>query len=61
MLDHTIQPFRSMLRRVEAEQIEKVIAASFRGAPSGLITAGLMALAFMGFSDFARLQATGAA
>ena len=28
---------------------------SFRGAPIGLITAGLMALAFMGFSGFAKL------
>lgn len=28
---------------------------SFRGAPIGLITAGLMALAFMGFVGFARL------
>ncbi|MDT8410727.1 MAG: electron transport complex subunit RsxA [Wenzhouxiangellaceae bacterium] len=28
---------------------------SFRGAPIGLITAGLMALAFMGFAGFARL------
>ena len=27
----------------------------FRGAPIGLITAGLMALAFMGFTGFARL------
>jgi len=31
------------------------IPASFRGAPIGLITAGLMALAFMGFTGFARL------
>jgi len=28
---------------------------SFKGAPIGLITAGLMALAFMGFTGFARL------
>jgi len=28
---------------------------SFRGAPIGLVTAGLMALAFMGFAGFARL------
>jgi electron transport complex protein RnfA len=28
---------------------------SFRGAPIGLITAGLMALAFMGFAGFAKL------
>jgi electron transport complex protein RnfA len=27
----------------------------FRGAPIGLITAGLMALAFMGFTGLARL------
>ncbi|MCC5863591.1 MAG: electron transport complex subunit RsxA [Wenzhouxiangella sp.] len=31
------------------------IPASFRGAPIGLITAGLMALAFMGFTGFYRL------
>ncbi|QKK02307.1 MAG: electron transport complex subunit RsxA [Pseudomonadota bacterium] len=31
------------------------VPASFRGAPIGLITAGLMALAFMGFTGFARL------
>lgn len=31
------------------------VPASFRGAPIGLITAGLMALAFMGFVGFARL------
>jgi len=31
------------------------IPAGFRGAPIGLITAGLMALAFMGFTGFARL------
>ena len=31
------------------------VPESFRGAPIGLITAGLMALAFMGFSGFARL------
>jgi len=31
------------------------IPAAFRGAPIGLITAGLMALAFMGFTGFARL------
>jgi electron transport complex protein RnfA len=31
------------------------VPASFRGAPIGLITAGLMALAFMGFAGFARL------
>ena len=29
---------------------EKSIPAPFRGFPSALITAGLMALAFMGFS-----------
>ena len=28
---------------------------SFRGAPIGLVTAGLMALAFMGFAGFAKL------
>lgn len=31
------------------------VPLSFRGAPIGLITAGLMALAFMGFSGLARL------
>ncbi len=31
------------------------VPSSFRGAPIGLITAGLMALAFMGFTGFARL------
>lgn len=31
------------------------VPATFRGAPIGLITAGLMALAFMGFTGFARL------
>lgn len=31
------------------------VPESFRGAPIGLITAGLMALAFMGFAGFARL------
>jgi electron transport complex protein RnfA len=31
------------------------VPPSFRGAPIGLITAGLMALAFMGFSGLARL------
>ncbi|MEM7053280.1 MAG: electron transport complex subunit RsxA [Pseudomonadota bacterium] len=31
------------------------VPASFRGAPIGLITAGLMALAFMGFAGFAKL------
>ncbi len=31
------------------------IPGSFRGAPIGLITAGLMALAFMGFTGFYRL------
>jgi len=31
------------------------VPASFRGAPIGLITAGLMALAFMGFTGFGRL------
>lgn len=31
------------------------VPAAFRGAPIGLITAGLMALAFMGFTGFARL------
>ncbi|MGB0513698.1 MAG: electron transport complex subunit RsxA [Wenzhouxiangellaceae bacterium] len=31
------------------------VPESFRGAPIGLITAGLMALAFMGFFGFARL------
>jgi electron transport complex protein RnfA len=31
------------------------VPAAFRGAPIGLITAGLMALAFMGFSGLARL------
>ncbi|TVQ27912.1 MAG: electron transport complex subunit RsxA [Wenzhouxiangella sp.] len=31
------------------------VPASFRGAPIGLITAGLMALAFMGFTGFYRL------
>lgn len=31
------------------------VPESFRGAPIGLITAGLMALAFMGFTGFARL------
>ncbi len=31
------------------------IPSSFRGAPIGLITAGLMALAFMGFTGFYRL------
>ncbi|MFP4335011.1 MAG: electron transport complex subunit RsxA, partial [Wenzhouxiangella sp.] len=30
------------------------VPTSFRGAPIGLITAGLMALAFMGFTGFAR-------
>jgi electron transport complex protein RnfA len=38
------------------ERIELAdVPASFRGAPIGLITAGLMALAFMGFTGFARL------
>ncbi|MEE4295703.1 MAG: electron transport complex subunit RsxA [Wenzhouxiangella sp.] len=31
------------------------VPISFRGAPIGLITAGLMALAFMGFTGFGRL------
>lgn len=31
------------------------VPESFRGAPIGLITAGLMALAFIGFTGFARL------
>lgn len=31
------------------------VPTSFRGAPIGLITAGLMALAFMGFTGFAKL------
>jgi electron transport complex protein RnfA len=31
------------------------VPAAFRGAPIGLITAGLMALAFMGFSGLAKL------
>ncbi|AKS41669.1 electron transport complex subunit RsxA [Wenzhouxiangella marina] len=31
------------------------VPESFRGAPIGLITAGLMALAFMGFTGFAKL------
>ena len=31
------------------------IPESFKGAPIGLITAGLMALAFMGFTGFAKL------
>ena len=31
------------------------VPESFRGAPIGLVTAGLMALAFMGFAGFARL------
>lgn len=31
------------------------VPAAFRGAPIGLITAGLMALAFMGFTGFAKL------
>lgn len=31
------------------------VPESFRGAPIGLITAGLMALAFMGFAGFAKL------
>lgn len=31
------------------------VPRSFKGAPIGLITAGLMALAFMGFTGFARL------
>lgn len=31
------------------------VPASFRGAPIGLMTAGLMALAFMGFTGFGRL------
>ena len=38
------------------ERIELAdVPDSFRGAPIGLITAGLMALAFMGFTGFARL------
>ena len=38
------------------ERIEMAdVPASFRGAPIGLVTAGLMALAFMGFTGFARL------
>ncbi|MEE4639678.1 MAG: electron transport complex subunit RsxA [Wenzhouxiangella sp.] len=38
------------------ERIELAdVPASFRGAPIGLVTAGLMALAFMGFTGFARL------
>lgn len=31
------------------------VPMAFRGAPIGLVTAGLMALAFMGFTGFARL------
>jgi electron transport complex protein RnfA len=31
------------------------VPLNFRGAPIALITAGLMALAFMGFSGLARL------
>jgi len=31
------------------------VPAAFKGAPIGLVTAGLMALAFMGFTGFAKL------
>ncbi len=38
------------------ERIEMAdVPASFRGAPIGLVTAGLMALAFMGFTGFGGL------
>ncbi len=38
------------------ERIETAdVPACFRGAPIGLVTAGLMALAFMGFTGFGRL------
>jgi len=44
-----------MLAAVREKIAMADVPASFRGAPIGLITAGLMALAFMGFSGFAKL------
>jgi len=43
--------FAAMRERIAFAQVPQV----FRGAPIGLITAGLMALAFMGFSGLAKL------
>ena len=42
--------FAAMRERLDAAPVP----ASFRGAPIGLITAGLMALAFLGFAGFDR-------
>ncbi len=42
--------FAAMRERIDASDVP----ASFRGAPIALITAGLMALAFMGFAGLAR-------
>jgi len=42
--------FAAMRERIDAAPVP----ASFRGAPIGLITAGLMALAFLGFAGFDR-------
>ena len=44
-----------MLAAARERLIMADVPGSFRGAPIGLITAGLMALAFMGFTGFARL------
>jgi Na+-translocating ferredoxin:NAD+ oxidoreductase subunit A len=44
-----------MLAAARERLVMADVPASFRGAPIGLITAGLMALAFMGFTGFARL------
>jgi electron transport complex protein RnfA len=41
--------FAGLRERIEAGEAPQV----FRGAPIGLITAGLMALAFMGFAGMA--------
>jgi len=43
--------FAAMRERI----VHADVPVHFRGAPIGLITAGLMALAFMGFTGFARL------
>ena len=44
-----------MLAAARERLVMADVPASFKGAPIGLITAGLMALAFMGFTGFARL------
>ena len=44
-----------MLAAARERLVMADVPTSFKGAPIGLITAGLMALAFMGFTGFARL------